>query len=350
MKEEIKMNSSYTIRNLLKSGLTILGLFALCLAFSLNGLNTFFKILSPPTLNKVQAGLKMTALFLSVFRFLIFLIEYKFYKGFKYGSKVFSLTKRLEKKLYEAKYFVKLGAKYRTPEIEVDLSDNLLEGIIYVENSIKDEKRLDNTNISSALNEYVVDFKGLTMDENFYMFQVNSIATFVPLVFDSFEELFEYSKTIPEYQLFLSKNVVFDLQHMLIVGHTGSGKTYALYNFIFQFLLHGRTIDKVYELFFADPKASSLYVLGNNINLPRGRNAKTIEEIIESLSLFNSQLGERQRLLQEMLDTKLDADYRDFALPPYIFVIDEFAAFQNTIKTFPKAERDLVNSYLNIPT
>lgn len=341
------MINSFTWKNKIKSSISVLSVVALGLAFSLNQLNYFYKFFTSSTLIKIQVGLILLASSLIVGRFLIFFIEYKFYKGFKYGCKVLSLTKKLELKLFEANYYVRVGHKHRTPRIDVALSDNLLDGFIYVENSIKDEKKLDKANISSALNEYVVDFHGLTPDENYFVFQIINVESFTPLVFDSFEELFDYSESIPEYQLFLSRNIVFDLQHMLLVGHTGSGKTYALYNFIFQFLLHGKNINKVYELFFADPKGSSLYVLGKNLNLPKERNSRTIEEIIESLRLFNSLLEERQKELEQKLDTKLDADYRDFGLAPYIFVIDEFAAFQNTVKTFPKLERDVVNSYLS---
>lgn len=94
-------------------------------------------------------------------------------------------------------------------------------------------------------------------------------------------------------------------------------------------------------LCFADPKNSSLCVLGKRI-APQWT-AGTPEEIIKHLEDFNQLMMERKEELQAKLEEKLDADYRHWGMPAYIYIFDEFAAFQSVVATMDKKVRDKVS-------
>ena len=160
------------------------------------------------------------------------------------------------------------------------------------------------------------------------------------LVFDNINEFAEYQKQYGSYTLYMDKDNHVPLSSLLLVGATGSGKTYALYSLILQMQLW----EIVPTLYFADPKISSLYVLGAKI-APE-RTAGEIENIIEQLETFHSEMTQRKYELQDKLQEKLDADYRHWRLVPHVLIFDEFAAFQRVVATLDKATRDKVSMYL----
>lgn len=98
------------------------------------------------------------------------------------------------------------------------------------------------------------------------------------------------------------------------------------------------------ELYFADPKNSSLRVFGKRIT-PKWT-AGTPEEIIEMLEKFGQCMEERKEELQSKLEEKLDADYRHWSLPAHVFIFDEFAAFQSVVAAMDKKQRDKVSMLL----
>lgn len=228
----------------------------------------------------------------------------------------------------------------RLPKIFIDLEPDLKTGTIKIANSVHFNKKFENTNISSALNNYVIDRYYLSNSQNEYVYEIYDKEAMKSFIINSFDEFKEFVSNNGEYQLQLDERSVAKLQGMLIVGATRSGKTYFIYYLILQLCLK----KKKCTLYFADPKRSSLYVLGKHLIIEN--NSCEIDDIITDLKVFYSNMKERENEMEIQLNTKIDADYRDFNLKPSIFIIDEYASFIGVVQTLPKEQRDEVNSII----
>lgn len=123
--------------------------------------------------------------------------------------------------------------------------------------------------------------------------------------------------------------------HLLIVGGTGSGKTYLVNSFILEFLKKGA------NLYIADPKASDLSTLGKIIN--KQRTATSENEIAKLLREANEEMEKRY---QEYFSNEnaFGKTWKDIdTLKPLVVVFDEFAAFASVSSSKITKE---VQSYL----
>ncbi len=293
--------------------------------------------------NSILSGFRITLSIVLILFLMLNAIEYKFYKGFKYGFLTFRLTRNLKKQLSESNSVFSLGAKERLPKIDVSLAKSLDSGVVKIENSIKFNRKFESQNISPALYEYVVESYYLSDDENYYIYNIANQDRFGKFEIPSFSAFHEYSFCNDKYKLGISKYDFINLQHMLITGQTGSGKSYFIYQLILQMCTKGIR----YHLYFIDPKRSGLNVLGRTLGLDKNRNAVEYGEIVKTLRLFNQELNERKLLMNEKLTGRIDADYRDFNLEPHVLIFDEFAAFMFSLESKPKAERDEIKSYIS---
>src|SRR5699024_12821335 len=93
------------------------------------------------------------------------------------------------------------------------------------------------SNISIALNRYVVERSYLSRDEKYYIFDIFDSNINRQLTFQSSDELREHALGSDEQHLFIDTFTSIQMHSSLFVGQTGSGKTYALYSLILQMLL-----------------------------------------------------------------------------------------------------------------
>lgn len=273
----------------------------------------------------------------------VWCVRHQIYKGVRYAFNHAMLVRGIERALLEAGagYSISIDDMYvDLPTVKVELSKDLTQGIIRIRNHIKYDGKLESVNLSSILGKYIVENSYLSDDENWYIYEFADSSVDNQLVFHSYKEFAEYAQKCGDYQLFMDKKSHVPLSSLLLVGATGSGKTYALYGLIYQLI--NWCVKPV--LYFADPKNSSLCVLGKRLS-PQ-RTAGTMEEIIIQLEDFHQQMMARKEELQTKLEEKLDADYRHWSLPAHIFIFDEFAAFQSVVATMSKAERDKVSMLL----
>lgn len=265
--------------------------------------------------------------------------------GVKYAWKHYKLVFHLRKHLLVAGIYTtkNLGAMKwaKIPEIKVNFAPDLNSGTIQIRNSIKFNEKLNSMDISPSLGRYVVEQVYLTDDENYYRFDFYDSSLERRLVFDSFETFKAHSDSLDNYGLFIDSYTNLTLTHQLIVGQTGSGKSYALHGYLLQMLL--KPIP--YHLYFADPKASSIALLGERVSPET--TADDFEGIVALLETFVSQMQERQREMKSHLLQKIDGDYRDFELSPHILVFDEFADFSLLLQSKDKKVRDHVNSLIS---
>lgn len=266
-------------------------------------------------------------------------------RGVKYAWKHYKLALRLRKQLLEAGIYTvkKLGTvKWaKMPWITVDFAPDFKGGSVYIKNSIQFHEKLSKLDISSSLGRYVVEQVYLTDDANHYRFDFYDSSLERRLIFDSFESFKAHSDSLGQYELFIDSYTELTLTHQLIAGQTGSGKSYALHGYILQML--SKPIK--YNLYFADPKSSSIALLGERVS--PDATADDFEGIVALLEAFVAKMHQRQHEIKKHLSDRIDGDYRDFGLSPHVLVFDEFADFSLFLQTKDKKVRDHVNSLIS---
>lgn len=267
------------------------------------------------------------------------------FKGVKYAFRHYRICVSIRRALIDSDYFVIRqffeNDVIKLPKISLLFKDNYQRAILLIENRVKYIHRLDNVQLSSALKNFVVENSYLTKNENYYCFELFDSRFERRLTFTSVDAMYAFSSNTSNTELFIDKITQVPLHHTLIVGQTGSGKTYGVYSFLFQIL--NKPIK--YHLFVADPKGSSLLVIGNMLN-PK-YTAEDVDEIINLLRQFNDKMEYRKSELKDKLPSKLEASYIDFGFPPYVFIFDEYAAFQSVVQTMDKKHRDEVNKLIS---
>lgn len=271
--------------------------------------------------------------------FIIWAVQHQLFKrGLRYALIHAHMLHELQKGLLETPgYSVELNhQEAKLPAIRIEFSSNMIDGIIRIQNHIKYNKLLEKVNLSPAIGRYVVEQQYLTDDENWYVFEITDGRVDWRLIFNNYSHFQAYCKRQEDYTIFVDKRTSLPLCSMLLVGETGSGKTYTLYSMILQFL-NWRIVPKLY---FVDPKDSSLAVISDRI--APDWSAADIEGTIALLERINDEMQERKRRVKEKLSEKLDADYRYWDMCPHILIFDELAVFQSVVNARDKATRDKV--------
>lgn len=292
------------------------------------------------TCRETGAALYLAATLIVIARATIWAIQHQFFRrGLRYAVLHAYMIYKIKTAFLETPgYSVDLSNQEADlPCIRAEFSPNLASGTIKIQNHIKYNGLLEKVNLSPALGRYViVERPYLCDDENWYIYQIENSHVEWRFTFSDYQEFKRYCLKQELYTFFIDKRGSLPLCSMLLVGETGTGKSYTLYTLVLQ-LLSWR-IPPV--LYFADPKNSGLNVMGDRIS-PQ-RNAEDIKDIIELLERFYASMQRRKAELKELLKEKLDADYRHWHLKPHILIFDELAAFQAVVNTFDKATRDRV--------
>lgn len=247
----------------------------------------------------------------------------------------------LQRQLRDAGFGIERFWFLELPKVKLSFSEDLLTGILKVQNSVKFSKRLDDIDFSSALLNYKIERHFISRDANWYIYELLRADVSFRLTFSSLTSFMLTTDHLDPYELFLDARSICRLQHTLLVGQTGSGKTYALYSLILQMLC----MSVPYELYFVDPKGSSISVLSRQI--APDRTAVSFDEIVALLEDFVEAMDARKVAFADQLNTRLDADYRYFELEPHVLIIDEYAAFSAVVATKEKKVRDHVESLMH---
>lgn len=265
--------------------------------------------------------------------------HFGFDRGFDYVKRNAPLMHSLRRALLDAGYCIQrislLGDCFELPKIEFYPDANNGNSILRIENSIKFQTRLDDIDVSSALKDYVLERTYLTDDRDWYVYELIDASIKLKLRFDSHEEFEAYALSrCDAYHLFLDARTTVPISSALVVGQTGSGKSYALYSLILQ-LAAKRAV-----LSLCDPKNSGIAVMGHALD--PGRMGTGLDSIVSQLETFEAEMNERKSKIKSLLMDDLDASYSDFGLQPYVIVIDEYAALAYALKARDKKMRDHV--------
>lgn len=306
-------------------------------------------------------------LYFSLFSYLLWIltavrwiVRYKAYKGLEQAYKRWIAILKIRKMFLDSNYFVNriyFGRKISEPlKVKLDFLNNG-QALLYVENHMKFDLRLDGARISSALGNYIVESDYISKDNNYYIYELINAKTMD--LQNEFETYIDYQKwcmtDVNNYQLKIDDRLTLEYGHFLIVGRTGSGKTYGLYHLILQAYM--KADDKQPMIFFCDPKGSSLMVVGKKVSsdttaLPAPGEVSNFSAIKDEIEKVYKLLLDRQKELEPKLDKeKLDADYSDFGMKPIILIIDEWGALSKllsaeTRKEEPRKIIDMVTSII----
>lgn len=270
-------------------------------------------------------------------------------RGVKYALRHWQLCRGIKRAMLEAGYGIPVGEQYyRLPRVRIrfDVKD-LTCGVVKVQNHIKTDTILAAVNLSSAIGVYVVDAQYIEDDNNYYCFEISDSRIDRQLTFASYQELCDYAKRHTDkygpYTLFCdARNEGLKIRSLLLVGITGSGKSYALMGLIAQ-LQNWPTCPVVY---YADPKGSDIAVLGGAV--APDRTADDIDGIIDLLRQFYDCMIARKAEMRGKLSGKLGADFTEWRLPAYIFIMDEYAAFQASISRDKKRREEVEEILRNV--
>ena len=249
------------------------------------------------------------------------------------------MERNLRKDLLKAGIFFKsyfLGEVVAViPEIRIDFADDMATGEIFIENSEKFQNKMEKLNISPSLGKFtVIEEPYLTEDENNIVYEIEDSCRRWGLKFQNVKEYITYCikqlKQQPDNNNFFFINrkwIAIKLASILMCGPTGGGKTCAIVLLVMQSLFW--KIKPKY--FFADPKESSLFMLGTKI-CPK-RSVTETADIIALLEKFDNEMKRRKKQMKPLLKKKLNGTYEDWnrlypknPFPPCIFVIDELSS------------------------
>ena len=268
------------------------------------------------------------------------LLSNHIFKGFRYFINHWTIKNNLELQMVDAGFGIKRGNIIELPKIVLSFDKDFKSGRLKIRNALKFDKKLDDTVLSSALGKYIVERHYLSDDNNYYIYELVDGSVSYRLIFNSADSFIDYNSKISPYKLFLDGRSMVKLQHTILVGMTGSGKSYSLYSLVMQML--NKSVN--YNIHFADPKGSSLAVIGSAVNSEQ--TYVDMDSIINGLERFVEQMRERKPMLKMLLEDKVDADYSDFGMTPNIFIIDEYASFASVLASEEKKTRDKVKALL----
>lgn len=294
------------------------------------------------TFSKYTIGLAILYLCLCVI--VDFTMHGLFKHGIKYYLKHKQLLRTIKQQLYDSGIYVKCLYMNEEvallPIIKISFSADMMTGIIKIERNIKDQLALENRDMSTALKNYIVESSYLSEDANWQIYEIFDSSYDRRLYFKSTTEYINHIKASSTKRIIIDKLLSVPITHTLICGSTGSGKSY----FTYLLILYMYVNNKMYELYFADPKQSGVFVIGNSIN--NSKTAGTIDSIIELLRSYHCMLEKRKNLMKKKLtkSKKIDASAFDFKLKSHVLIFDEYLAFSKALSNYDKKTRDEVNS------
>ncbi|MGF2151866.1 FtsK/SpoIIIE domain-containing protein [Enterococcus casseliflavus] len=289
----------------------------------------------------VPIGLMAAGLFVS------WSIRNKLWFGPLFSVHYYSLIKRMRRHLKDARFEDERefdNCLVRLPKIKIEFDDNRARksGKVFIQNSIKFDKKLEDMRIDAALEGYVSERQYLSKDRNWYIYEFYAVDSQKQLEIKSASDLIEWSnKTADDYALRLDERATVPFDHLGLVGQTGSGKS-----FFIQMLVEQVLSKKVnHELFIIDPKRTDVYQMAKRTLGDERTADKT--NAIELIKQFHERMKKRQDELQDYFISNRNKTYKDAGLPALILLIDEFGALRESWKTLAKKERDEVDSILS---
>lgn len=273
--------------------------------------------------------------------FLIWAFRFKFFKfGLKKSMEMARLVDAIQVQLLDAHIFLERsksgnGVVYvDLPRIKIDWEN---EPVVQIANSINFHAKFDNLDFSAGFLNYAVESSYFSNDENWLVLELHNYGVSRRFVFDDFQKFSEKISSISQNKILVDESLTFKHAHILIVGQTGSGKSYFTETLLLEWLLHD------VSLAIADPKNADLSVLGETVGADVATDFKQIADLING---FYSQMLERMKIVHEKLKLDPNKTAFDFGLQEHYLIIDEYGAFAAVLQRQKKADRDKIMGQL----
>lgn len=274
-------------------------------------------------------------------------IRNRIWKGLSYSIQHYFITKNIRKYIKDARFESEDefdNRLVRLPKLKVifDNSETRESGKIFIQNSIKFDKKLEDMRIDSALRGYISERQYLSTDRKWYIYEFYAVDSHKQIEIKSLNDLIGWSnEKTDDYELRLDERTIVPFHHFGLVGQTGSGKS-----FFIQMLVEQVLSKKVnHELFIVDPKRTDVYLMAKQKIGSENTADKT--NAIDLIKAFHMRMKNRQDEMQEYLESNRNKTYKDAEFPALILLIDEFGALRESWKVLPKKERDEVDSILS---
>lgn len=274
-------------------------------------------------------------------------IRNKIWKGISYAFHHYAITRNIRKYIKDANFKSDDEFDNRLiilPKIKILFDDNnsRVSGKVFIQNTIKFDKKLEKMRIDSALKGYISERQYLSKDRKWYIYEFYSVDLQKQIEISSVNDLAYWSKQkTDDYALRLDERAVVPFHHSGVVGQTGSGKSFFIQMLVEQVL--SKDVD--HELFIIDPKRTDVFQMAKE----RVGNTNTADKTnaIDLIKAFHERMEKRQDELQDFFKTNRNKTYVDAGLPALILLIDEFGALRESWKILPKKERDEIDSILS---
>lgn len=302
-------------------------------------LGLVFSVFAPVA--KLGHFLLIGSIFGGLVLFLVWAFRFKLFKfGLKKSMEMARLVDAIQVQLLDAHIFLERsksdnGVVYvDLPRIKIDWEN---EPVVQIANSINFHAKFDSLDFSAGFLNYAVESSYFSDDENWLVLELHNYGVSRRFVFDDFQKFSEKISSIPQNKILVDKSLQFKYSHILIVGQTGSGKSYFTETLLLEWLLHGVSLS------IADPKNADLSVLGETVGADVATDFKQIAKLIND---FYSQMVERMKIVHEKLKLDPNKTAFDFGLQEHYLIIDEYGAFAAVLQRQKKADRDKIMGQL----
>lgn len=240
--------------------------------------------------------------------------------GFNQGLRLFLSKKAIQEQLLDNRTSLLTDDTtfVRLPAITIikDKQDYLIK----IANNLALTDTLSKLDLSTCLMGYRQDGEPLiATDHKHYIYRIYDTAVDYRFVFYDYNSMWEKAKMADKYKILIDDRLTIDYYHTLIVGKTGSGKSYFMYYLILQHLTKFGTNN----IYIIDPKDSDLYNVSRRLPKGHGCGSRGLLDFLKSLL---DVVQQRKDSMADLLYDNPNKDYRDFDLPPIMIVFDEFLA------------------------
>lgn len=240
--------------------------------------------------------------------------------GFNQGLRLFLSKKAIQEQLLDNRTSLLTDdtSFVRLPAITIvkDKQDYLIK----IANNLALTDTLSKLDLSTCLMGYRQDGEPLiAKDHKHYIYRIYDMAIDYRFIFNDYNSMWEKAKMADKYKILIDDRLTIDYYHTLIVGKTGSGKSYFMYYLILQHLAKFGTNN----IYIIDPKDSDLYNVSRRLPQGHGCGSRGLLDFLKSLL---DVVQQRKDSMADLLYDNPNKDYRDFDLPPIMIVFDEFLA------------------------
>lgn len=268
--------------------------------------------------------------------------------GLKNAFKAYKLISGFKRQLLYAGVYTQINEWFsgqrlaKLPDIDYEIDTGTSEFIpkILIRDSVNISNKIYSNDWSSAFGRYSVESQYLSKDSNYWIFELDDVKVSHRLEFADEDEYVSAVRNKGKYEILVDERLSYSMFHTLVVGQSGSGKSYFVNHLLLSFMIKGWN-----DVFVVDPKCSDMFNFGKFFG--DSHSASDLPEILTMFDRIEDMVNRRKNQVNELLKSHDNVDYRYFGLNPIILVFDEYLSFQGIVKRQKKEVRDKLENTLS---